>query len=110
MSWMESKATDRVDGGFAQDDCGGAGSGYGEVAEVFLRAGRHAAPARRRGATKLCADRPFLFYKQEKNGIASVIGIKPAGFDQGLDQRQGDGAIVDQVALDAGELAEILWR
>lgn len=29
--------------------------------------------------------RPIFFSKQKENGIASIVGIKPVGFDQALD-------------------------
>ena len=82
---MKFKAADCIDSGFAQNDGFCVGSGKREVAEVFLGTRRHATPAGSCYAAKFGAHGFIFFSKQKENGIASVVGIKPVGFDQALD-------------------------
>lgn len=60
---MQEKATHGVDGRFAEHDHRGIRGVDGEVAEIFLRTGRHAAPGWESGAAEFGADRPVFFSK-----------------------------------------------
>ena len=60
---MQEKATHGVDGRFAEHDHRGIRGVDGEVAEIFLRTGRHAAPAFRSGAAQFGADGAVFFSK-----------------------------------------------
>ena len=60
---MQQKATHGVDGGFAEHDHLWRRRVDEEVAEIFLRTLRHAAPACRSGAAEFGADGPVFFSK-----------------------------------------------
>ena len=96
---MEQQATDGVDGGLAQDHPGRVRGLDGEVAEIFLRAGRHAAPTVRPGAAQFGAHGCVFFSQQEEDRIATTIGIESSGGNEGVSQRGCDGALMDQVML-----------
>src|SRR2546422_6804459 len=97
---MEQKATDGVDGGFAQDHHRRLRSIDREVAEIFLGAGRHAAPTLRSGAAQFGAHRCIFFSEQEEDRIAMTISIEFSGCNEGVRHRGCEGAVMDQVMLD----------
>ena len=107
---MEQKATDGVDGGLAQDHHGRVRSIDGEVAEIFLGAGRHAAPTVRSGAAQFGAHRCVFFSPQEEDRIATMIGIEFSACHEGVRQRGRDGAVMDQVMLHRGKPAAVRRR
>src|SRR5215471_1251882 len=102
---MKQQATNGVDGGLAQDHHRRARSLDGEVAEIFLRAGRHAAPTVRSGATEFGTHWSVFLSKQEKDRIATTIGIEFSGGNEGVRHRGCDGAFLDQVTLHRGKPA-----
>ena len=107
---MEQQATDGVDGGFAQDHHRRVRSLDGEVAEIFLGAGRHAAPTLRSGAAQFGAHRCVFLSQQEEDRIATTIGIEFSGGNEGVRHRGRDGALLDQVMLHRGKLASVRRR
>ena len=107
---MEQPATDGVDGGLAQDHHRRLRSLDGEVTEIFLGAGRHAAPTVRSGAAQFGAHRYVLFSQQEEDRIATAIGIEFSGRNEEVRQRGRDGAVMDQVMLYRGKPAAVRWR
>ena len=107
---MEQKATDSVDGGFAQDQHRLVLSRDGEVAEIFLGTGRHAAPTFRSGAAQFGAHRCVFFSEQEEDRIATTIGVEFSGFNEGVRHRGRDRAAMDQVMLHRGKLAPVRRR
>ena len=104
---MKQQATDGVDGGFAQDHDPRVRGLDGEVAEIFLRAGRHAAPALRSGAAQFGAYRFVFFSQQEEDRIATLIGIEFSGGNKGIGHRGRDRALMDQVMLNHGKPASV---
>src|SRR5579863_246846 len=107
---MEQPATDGVDGGLAQDHHPRVRSLEGEVAEIFLGTGRHAAPALRSGAAEF---RPYGcvgFSQQEEDCIATTIGIEFSGLNEGVRQRGWYRAVMDKVMSYRGKLAPVRRR
>ena len=84
---MKQQATDGVDGGFAQDHDHRVRGLDGEVAEIFLRAGRHAAPTLRSSAAQFGAYRLVFFSQQRENRIAVTVGIEFSGCNEGVCQQ-----------------------
>ena len=107
---MEQKATDGVDGGLAQDHHGRVRSIDGEVAEIFLGAGRHAAPTVRSGAAQFSTHWCVFLSKQEKDRIATTIGIEFSGGNEGVRHRGRDGTLLDHVMLHREKLAWVRRR
>ena len=117
---VESKATDGVDGRFAEDGRSwrlGAGDLWvavpwqggweGKEAEVFLGSGGHAAPAAGRGSAKLGANGSIFLSQQHKHGVGAEVGVEEAGLDEGIEQGLGEAALVDEVGFEAPKLLRI---
>jgi hypothetical protein len=87
---MEHVTTNGIDGGFTEYDTFWAFWTDPEVTRVLPRARRHAAPHTWTGSTQLGADRMIrLSSYQQKDGIASVVRIQLASFDQRLKHQRG---------------------
>ena len=85
---IECAAADGVDGRFAEDDPPRTLRGSPEVTRVPACPGRHAAPDSGAGPPQFRAHRPVRFSsRQQKDGIAAAVRIKPARFDKRLEQR-----------------------
>jgi len=102
---MKEVAAEGVDGRFAEDDVGTRSGRKGEEAEIFTGARSHAAPRNGTGAAQFGADRLAVGVAQQEEGVGFGIGVEVTGASQGLDQRKGQGALLDEVAAKGVEAA-----
>ena len=108
---VKGETADRIDRGFAQHYGRGRAQCRGrKVAQVLPGTVGHAPPSTRRRPPEFRADRPFFFSKQEKDGVGPGVGVDGARFDERLDQRGEESALVDEVSPHARELAAIWGR
>ena len=105
--WVEHVTTDGIDGRFAEDDVGSREGGNGEEALVLLGTRGHAAPGNRTATAQFGPDGLAGGVAEQEDNIGPGVGIKVAGVGQGLNQRLGQGALLDQVALDG---VPLVWR
>ena len=83
---IEDRATEGVDGRFAQDShLGVRGTGC-EVAQVFTGARGEAAPSGSCSAAEFGANGPVFLSKEQEDGIGLVVGIKAAGLNERLQE------------------------
>ena len=82
MPGMKQSAAEGVDGGFAKDEGGECGAGYGEEAVVFAGAGRHAPPLLNGGAAQFCANGDLVFAAEQEDGIGAAVSVEVAGTDE----------------------------
>ncbi len=76
---------------------------------ILPGARRQAPPAQRSGAAQFGAHGLVFFAGQEEDGIGTAIGIELSGCNERLNQRPGDGALLEEVTRHSGELVGV-WR
>jgi hypothetical protein len=94
---MKGEATDCIDGRLTEDDGWQRGAGNGEAAQVFLGAGRQAAPATLGGAAQFGPHGEVVFSEQQENGVGPGVGIQSARLDERFEQRWGNAALLSQI-------------
>ena len=104
VSGMEKVATDGVDGRFAEDDVRSRNGRDGEEAQILAGARGHAAPGKWTGAAQFGADGLAMPIAQEEDGVGSGVGVEVTGLCQRIEESWRQGALLDQIASNSGEL------
>ena len=94
---MKGKAADGVNGRFTEDDGAwillGDSRWDGEVAVVFTGSGSHTTPKGRGGSAKFGPHGFSILSKEQEYRVCSVIGVKGAGLNEGLNQFHRNGPL-----------------